>query len=163
MKIKTIILMLLATSLAACGGGETGSDSTTAIRPETFKGAKFAPPQDVMNRTVADEWFDRKGSRRLIAKEACAGTVTYQPEKWPAACKSAIADWKSRIAFTPSECRKGDEREGYDGVLVESVSCTGLIEHPSGSQQRVMVFHKPNGEWKSWIGPVVEGTTESRD
>lgn len=170
-RIPKSILTVCAFVTSACGGNEAetlkGSENTQTVKTvkaEKFKGSKFAPSQEVMNATIANEWFDRRGYSlaKLMNKSVCKGIVKYQPEKWPAACASVMNDWKARTAFTPSECRKGDERDGYDGVLVNPVSCTGLLEDPKGQEKRIFVFHKPQGEWKAWIGPSFPGTRKDR-
>jgi len=170
MKLITATMITIALALVGCGNSDKtvskSSEKSKVSKSAKFKGAKIAPSQDIMNQTVANEWFDRRGGYRLVKKdneEACKGTASYLPEKWPAACVEVMNEWKNGVAFTPSECRKGDERDGYGGVLIQPVSCTGLVEDPRGQEQRIFVFHKPDGEWKAWIGPSFPGTRNNRE
>lgn len=169
---NSITTLLLASTVALVGCGDSEStvpktaEKPEATKPVKFKGAKYAPSQDVINQTVANEWFDRKGGYNRVKKDnqdACKGTASYLPDQWPAACASAMTAWKNGIAFTPNECRNGDERDGYSGELINPVSCTGLLEDPTGEEKHIFVFHKPDGEWKAWIGPSFPGSRKNRN
>lgn len=163
--MRVVFALFTIGLLTACGVGDNETGSTSSVSAAKFKGAKIAPSQDVMNRVVGNEWFDRRGGYFFVKKsneEACKGAAKFQPEKWPTACAAAMNAWKDGVAFTPSECRKGDERDGYSGELIQPVSCIGLVEDPSGEEKRIFVFHKPYGEWKAWIGPSFPGTRKNR-
>jgi len=161
MRITTAILSALAVvTMAACGSNEGAPSDTgetpAAVKKSKFKGAKYAPPQDVMNRTAAAELWQREGRTLVTPGEACK-SVRWLDQMTPA-CKIEYDAVLEKSVFTPRECRKGDEREGYDSVLLNPVSCHGDIDTPHLSAKVMMVFHDTDGETKAWYGGMVSGT-----
>jgi len=166
MKFTNIILAsAIAITLVACGESvpDTSAPSVETVEkpaPAKFKGAKFAPPRDVMSRTAAAEIWDREGARKITPGEACK-SVRRMSQMTPE-CQTEYDNLLARSVFLPSECRKGDERKGYNNKLQSPVSCDGEIQTPAGTGQVTMIFHKVDNEWKAWYGSMVSGSWQSR-
>ena len=161
MKIAAKFLGLTAAiGLAACGENsvETNDAPVTKapVAAAKFKGAKFAPPQADMNRTAAAELWDREGSRKITPGEACK-RVRRMSQMTPE-CQADYDNLLERSVFLPTECRKGDERDGYSNVLIDPVTCDGEIQTPAGGGNVTMIFHKVDSKWKAWYGNMVSGS-----
>jgi len=161
---RLLLLFSVVISLAACGESGVGTDTTEATstvqKTAKFKGAKFAPSQDIMDREAALEFWSREGSAIVTPGEACKRV--YRPGLMTPACQAELDDVVAKSTFTPRECRKGDERKGYNNVLVKPVSCDGIIDTPHASAKYLMVFHETDNTIKAWSGGMVSGSLVKR-
>ncbi len=161
MKFKLALILVTTLALTACGGSDVSAPDSTDANPKQsrsvkFKGSKLAPPQDIMNRVTGVAMVRRKGAGYMLPKKSNGKSVGFKNimglEMEAQESEGILKAFAERSTFTPTECRKSDERKYKEQLVIEPISCTGKIDTPKGSTVGVIIFHKAKGEWTGEVG-----------